>query len=408
MKLTDTFHTALKGVTINPMRSLLTMLGIIIGVGSVVLMSSVGQSMEGVILSQISSLGPKSMVIFPGKQEGGAGAVSAGHDSLTFEDLRELEQLKSIESVAPVIFIPGRTVYGKEEGTPQVFGIVEKFFSNQNISAKEGRLLDKEDIDGAKAVAVLGSETAEKFFGSIDPLGKRIKVGNNHFTVVGVAKALGSQFFQNADERVYVPFTVARNVTGQKYLNYLTMKATGSFDLAFEDVKFLLRRRHGIDPLIDDEKKDDFVVRSSAQANEILGSVSLGLTMFITTIAAISLLVGGIGIMNIMLVSVTERTQEIGLRKALGAKKIDILLQFLVEAVVLTMIGGIIGQILGISFAFFVSILVKPFLSTYAFAISTSAIIVSFLMAAMTGMVFGLSPARRAAALQPIEALRYE
>lgn len=408
MRLRDTFRAALKGVTINPMRSLLTMLGIIIGVGSVVLMSSVGESMQGVILGQISSLGPKSMVIFPGKQEGGAGAVSAGHDSLTFEDLRELEQLKSIDSLAPVIFIPGRTIYGKEEGTPQVFGVVQNFFSNQNISAAEGRLLEKEDIDGAKAVAVLGADTAEKFFGSVDPIGKRLKVGNNHFTVVGVAKALGSQFFQNADERVYVPFSVARNVTGQKYLNYLTMLATGNFDLAFDDVRSLLRRRHGIDNPDNDEKKDDFVVHSSEEANQILGSVSLGLTMFITTIAAISLLVGGIGIMNIMLVSVTERTQEIGLRKALGAKKIDVLLQFLFEAILLTLIGGVIGQLCGVGLAFLLALVVKMYLSTYLFAVSVNAVIISFFMAALTGVVFGISPARRAASLHPIEALRYE
>ena len=401
-------RAAFKGVTVNPMRSLLTMLGIIIGVGSVVLMSSVGQSMEGVILGQISSLGPKSMVIFPGKQEGGASAITAGHDSLTFEDLRELEQLKTIESLAPVIFIPGITAYGNQEGTPQVFGVVENFFKNQNISAAEGRLLDKDDIDGAKAYAVLGHDTAQKFFGSVDPIGKRLKIADNHYTVIGVAKALGSQFFQNADERIYVPFTVARNVTGQKYLNYMTMRATGSFDLAFDDVKALLRRRHGIDNPKDDEKKDDFIVHSSEQANQILGSVSVGLTMFITTIAAISLIVGGIGIMNIMLVSVSERTQEIGLRKAIGARYGDVLLQFLAEAVMLTVIGGAIGILGGIGIAFFIAMIVKKFLATYIFAVSVQSTVVAFFVSMITGVVFGLSPARHAASLNPIEALRYE
>ncbi len=406
--LSDTLRAAFKGVTVNAMRSLLTMLGIIIGVGSVVLMSSVGQSMQGVILSQISSLGPKSMVIFPGKQEGGAQGVMSGFDSLRFEDLRELEQLTSIDQVAPVIFIPGRTTYGSEEGTPQVFGVTQNFFLNQNISAKQGRLLDAEDSDGGKAVAVLGHDSAEKFFGSIDPIGKRLKVGNNHFTVVGVASALGSQFFQNADERIYVPFSAARNVTGQKYINYITMVATDSFDLAFDDVKSLLRRRHGIDNPDDDDKKDDFVVRSSAQASQILGSVSLGLTLFITAVAAISLIVGGIGIMNIMLVSVTERTREIGLRKAIGAKGGDILFQFLFEAIFLTILGGVIGQILGIGAAFALAMIVQNFLEKYVFAISISAVVISFLMALATGIAFGISPARKAAALHPIEALRYE
>ena len=407
MRLSDTLRASFKGVTVNAMRSLLTMLGIIIGVGSVVLMSSVGQSMQGVILGQISSLGPKSMVIFPGK-EGGPPGVMSGFDSLTFEDLRELEQLRSIDQLAPVIFIQGRTSYGSEEGSPQVFGVTQNFFNNQNISAKEGRLLESEDIDGAKAVAVLGQETAEKFFGSVYPLGKRLKVGNNHFTVVGVASALGSQFFQNADDRIYVPFSVARNVTGQRYLSYMTMVATESFDLAFDDVKTLLRRRHGIDNPKDDPKKDDFVVHSSEEANDILGSVSLGLTLFITTIAAISLLVGGIGIMNIMLVSVTERTREIGLRKAIGATRRDVLLQFLLEAIFLTIIGGIIGQIIGVSLAYVIAFVVKKFLAKYVFAVSLNAVIVSFVMAVATGVAFGISPARKAAALHPIEALRYE
>ncbi len=408
MKLHDMFKTAFKGVTVNGTRSLLTMLGIIIGVGAVVLMSSVGASMQEVILSQVSSLGSKSMVIFPGQESGGPQGVATGFDSLTFEDLDALKRLKTITHVAPVIFIPGTVSYGNNEGTPQVLGIVPQFFENQTITTTAGRLIDSNDEDGAAAVAVIAPEAATKFFGNQNPIGQRIKIGNNHFTIIGVTKALGTQFFQSADNRIYVPFSVARNVTGQKYLNYTTMEATESFDLAFDDVKFLLRTRHGIDNPKDDPKKDDFVVHSSEEANAILGSVSLGLTLFITTIAAVSLLVGGIGIMNIMLVSVTERTREIGLRKAVGAKGRDILLQFLTESVLLTFIGGFIGMLLGIFFAFVISLLVRNFLSTYQFAVSVPSIIAALLMAGITGLVFGISPAKRASQLHPMEALRYE
>ena len=404
----DLLSTALRGVTVNPTRSLLTMLGIIIGVGSVILMSSVGASMQGVILGQVSSLGAKSMVIFPGREEGGAGAVQAGFDSLTFEDLRALERLPSITNVAPNIFVTGTTVYGEEEGTPQVFGITDKFFLNQNIEAETGRLISEADVDGARAVALLGSEAREKFFGQQNPLGKRIKIGNNYYTVIGTVKALGSQFFQSADDRIYVPYTVARNVSGQRHINQITMQATGTFEQAFYDVRALLRQRHGIENPENDTEKDDFIVHSSEEASDILGSVSLGLTMFITMIAAISLVVGGIGIMNIMLVSVKERTREIGLRKAVGAKSRDILLQFLVEAVVLTTIGGLIGMVLGIGLAWLIAAFVEGLLSTYVFAVSVPSLVAAMVMAAGTGLLFGISPARQAAKLPPMEALRYE
>jgi putative ABC transport system permease protein len=408
MIIRDTVSTALKGVTTNRMRSMLTMLGIIIGVGSVVLMSSIGASMQRVILSQISSLGAKSMVIFPGQEEGGPGVVAAGHDSLTFDDLTALENLSTVQYFAPVIFVPGKITYERDDASSQVLGVTERFFANQHTEATEGRLIDDTDVDGAKFIAVLGPDAADKLFGIQDPMGKRIQIGENHFTVIGITEALGSQFFQNADDRIYVPFSVARNVTGQKYLSYVTMEAVEDFDLALADVKSLLRVRHGISNPEDDPQKDDFIVHTSAEASQILGAVSLGLSMFITTIAGISLLVGGIGIMNIMLVSVTERTREIGLRKAVGAKRRDILLQFLLESIVLTLIGGVIGMTIGLGLAFFVALIVPQFLSTYVFAVSVPATFSALAMAALTGLVFGISPARKAAALHPIEALRYE
>jgi len=409
MTISDLLSTASKSLRRNIARSTLTMLGIVIGVGSVVLMSSVGASMEKVILSQISSLGSKSMVIFPGSnQEGGASQVFAGHDSLTFDDIERLEQLTTIESVAPIVFMPGPVKRGREESSAQILGAHPNFFHNQNMEAAEGRLIDIFDEDRSARFALLGPDAKEELFGESDPLGKEITVGDRSFTVVGVTKALGSQFFQNADERVYMPFSTAQVISGQKYVNYITLQAAGITDFAFADIKSLLRARHGIRNPDDEQEKDDFVVRSAAQAADILGSVSLGLTLFLSAIASISLLVGGIGIMNIMLVAVTERTREIGLRKAVGARKRDILLQFLIESVLLTLMGGAIGITGGVLLAALIAMIAQNFLAGYVFALSIPAMILAVVVAAGTGLVFGIYPARRASNLNPIEALRYE
>lgn len=406
MLLTDTFSAALSGILANKSRSLLTMLGIIIGVSSVVLMTSIGGSVEGLILQQVSSLGPKNVFIAPGNES--SGNRQFGIDTLTLDDIEAVSRLSTLDLVAPVILVDGQISYGREEVSHEVRGVTEDYFENQSVEVQEGRLLDDTDDRNSRSVAVLGPDTVSDLFGNQNPVGKRISIRGHSFTVVGVTEELGTQFFQNADESVYIPFSLAKVLSGRKYVSFVTASAMDDVSLAVEDIKSTLRQRHQIENREDDPKKDDFTVRTAEQAFDILGTVTLALTAFLSAIAGISLVVGGIGIMNIMLVVVSERTREIGLRKAVGARRRDILLQFLLEAVLLTVLGGIIGVAIGLSLAGLAALIIPRFIGEYAFALSLPAVFLALAMAAGTGLVFGIHPALRAARLNPIEALRYE
>ena len=404
MRSTDLFATAQRGLTANKTRSALTMLGIIIGVASVVLMLSIGRSFQGYILGLIESIGTNTLEVIPtGFQKFGGNL-----DTLKFEDYQDVRHLSTVESVAPVIIVAQQVHYGKEEVNPLVFGSLPTIFPNYALKLAEGRFLDDADDSGAKSVAVVSGKTATDLFGDQDPLGRRIDIGGFSFTVVGVLQSQGSLLLSDLDKPVYIPFSTARAITGQKYLSYMTMRSIGDPVLAKQDVTELLRQRHHIKNPEDDPARDDFIARSAEQVTSIVSSVTLGLTIFLALVAAISLLVGGIGIMNIMLVSVTERTREIGLRKAVGARKQDILLQFLLEAVALTFTGGAVGIIIGITVGWGLIALASLALGAVAFSLSIWAIVLAVGMAVFTGLVFGLYPARKASNLSPMEALRYE
>ncbi len=404
MLLSDTLTTALRGITVNKSRSLLTTLGIIIGVASVVLMVSMGKSFQNYILTQIESIGTNTVDVFPRGLEQFGGNL----ESLTYDDYEVVSRLPTVDRAAPVILVGKKVVYGREEVSPMVMGTTSDIFENYGLKLEAGRLMDENDEQGAKSVAVVSAQTAEDLFGNLDPIGKKITIGEFSFTVIGLLEKQGSALLQDLDKPVYIPFSTARAITGQKYLTYMTLKAVGDPALATEEITQVLRERHRIENPENDPDKDDFAARSAEQITGIVNSVTLGLTIFLALVAGISLLVGGIGIMNIMLVSVTERTREIGLRKAVGARKQDILLQFLLEAVSLTMTGGFIGLVLGTGTGWLLSALAASVLGDFPFILSITAVLLAVFMAVFTGLVFGLYPAKRAADLSPMEALRYE
>ena len=404
MFLSDTFLSALHGLQGNRTRSLLTTLGVVIGVGSVVLMVSIGTSFQNYILSQIESFGGNTIDVFP------TGFEKFGQtlDSIKEDDYEAIMDLSTVTSVAPVLFIQDKVIRGTEEITPMVFGTTENIFANYGFEIDRGRILSNSDVQSAKAVIVLAHEAAKDLFGNKDPIGERVTIGARQFTVIGVLKSVGSLLLQDLDQTVFVPYTIAKAVTGQKYLDYISLQAAADDDLTRADLVSLLRQRHQIKNPEDNPDLDDFRVRSAAQAAGVISQVTLGITLFLGIVAGISLLVGGIGIMNIMLVAVTERTKEIGLRKAVGAKRRDILLQFLLEAIMLTLTGGCIGIAGSLVLSFLLSQIANRFLGEFGFAFSLPAIFLALLMATATGVAFGLYPAKKAAGLQPIEAMRYE
>jgi putative ABC transport system permease protein len=415
MLFRDAFKTATRSLTHGKMRSLLTMLGIVIGIASVIVLMSLGQSAQDLILNQVESIGSNLIIITPGAPSGGGFSAPAAAQgiiitSLRQEDVNALEREPSIVAVAPSVSGQAEAVYGNTNKTVSYQGVTADMFSVRNLALSKGLPFTSSDVDSAANVAVIGPDLATTLFGPyVDPINKTIRLGNVSLRVVGVLSKGGTGAFGvDQGNLVIVPMPVAQQeLLGINYFNTIIVEGNPNYDPTFitSRITFVLRQDHGIT----DPTKDDFNIETQADILSILGSITSILTLFLAAIASISLVVGGIGIMNIMLVSVTERTREIGLRKAVGATNNDILQQFLIESVLLTLAGGAVGIAAGGAVVGLVYLVLSHFTTIgWVFAFPISSVILGLAVSGISGIAFGIYPARQAARKNPIDALRYE
>ncbi len=415
MLFRDAFKTATRSLTHGKMRSILTMLGIVIGIASVIVLMSIGQSAQNLILGKVQSIGSNLVIITPGAPSGRGFSPPAAAQgilitSLLQRDVDALRREPSVSAAAPLVSGQAEVVYGNNNKTVSYQGVTADMFSVRNLTVGKGNTFTKGDVDSANHVAVIGPDLANTLFGpALNPINKIIRVKNVSFRVVGVLSNGGTGAFGvDQGNMVLIPITIAqKQLLGISYLNTILVQGNPSYDIEFvkSRITFALRQDHGII----DPKKDDFNIQTQADVLSILGSITSILTLFLAAIASISLLVGGIGIMNIMLVAVTERTREIGLRKAVGATNNDILQQFLIESVLLTFVGGVVGIALGAAIVGLVYFVLTTFFSIgWVFAFPISAVVLGLAVSGISGIAFGIYPASKAAKKNPIDALRYE
>lgn len=405
MRITDLLQTATTSLRRNTSRSLLTILGIVIGIAAVIIMLSIGQGAERYILHQVSDLGADQIFIEP-SQGGEAGGPPSPYidQTLTLDDAERLRDSDEFTAVSPSLMLSTLVSVDDAAEYVHVMGVEEYELDMITASVEFGRFIDDADVDAGARVAVLGTELAAEFFGESDAVGERVTLQGMPFRVIGVMEEQGSQFFQNLDRAVYIPITTAQDIFGADYVHYISMRAKDDVEEAKLSAAELLRSSHNIGP----DAADDFAISSREDAVAIIGTVGTVLSVLLASIAAISLLVGGIGIMNIMLVAVTERTREIGLRKAVGATYRDIMSQFLLESVLLTLAGGILGIVIGVGVTVLQGVIVGQFVEGWSPAVPLSAVVLAVAVSSAVGIVFGIYPARSAAKLDPIDALRYE
>jgi putative ABC transport system permease protein len=420
MNLIASLEVALRALAVNKMRSGLTMLGIIIGISAVIILISVGQGVQAMVDDQMQGIGANLLFVMPGELEESSASMksnflrSSNISTLTLGDATALADRANVPDavgVAPEYVGAGTMVYGNKNTQATVSGVTPGYATVRKFYPILGRFLNDSDVRTNARVAVLGQTVLHELFpAGVNPIGQDIKINRIPFRVIGVMEEKGGTAFSDEDDVVFVPLTTAqtrlfsgRDVSGDYSVSVIYIQAIDEsrLDAVRDQMTRTLRQRHG---LIYSTDKDDFSILSQSDVASVLGSLTAVLTAFLGLIAAISLLVGGIGIMNIMLVSVTERTREIGLRKAVGAKRRDILGQFLIEAIMLSLTGGFVGIAIGVTGTLTASGMIEDFRTH----ISSSTILLATSFSVVVGLFFGIYPAMRAARLNPIDALRYE
>lgn len=405
MLFSESVQIAVTALLGNKLRSILTMLGIIIGVGAVIAMISIGMGVKQNVTNSIASLGSNMLIVMPGStNKGGVRSAAGSSQKLKYEDAEAFKKkIKNIDYVSPTVNGSYQIVNGHENWNSSVYGVTPEYLKIRDLTIGTGSFITQNDLNSRNRVAVIGTTVATNLFESENPVGKNIRINNQPYKVIGVIESKGqSSMGQDQDDVVIIPLTTAQErLMGITYIRSINIQVSSAdkIESVQGQVETLLRQRHHIVG----DKEDDFTVRNLTSLMETMTSTTTMLTLFLGSIAAISLLVGGIGIMNIMMVSVTERTREIGIRKALGATFKNIMMQFLIESVVIGVIGGLLGVAVGVGIALAIA---KTGL--FQTVITAAPILISFSFSVGIGLFFGIYPARKAARLDPIEALRYE